>query len=252
MTNDEQRLARAGDYVLGLMSDEERERAEHDMERDTAFREAVLAAAQHFHKLDLTATAEPVPSDLWQKVSERIAGLPQMQLPEPTAAPFGKPTVPQQTIPQGFGLHALGGRRGFAMAASLAAACAIGYFGALATATKPQPVVVVVLDTPANTPGAIFEAYADDSVRIVPLENFTVPAGQTMQVWTLYDKAVGPVSLGTIGTSATEVRLQGPHLPLPKPEQLYEITLEPAPGSPTGKPTGPILVKGFARQPARG
>jgi anti-sigma-K factor RskA len=71
-----------------------------------------------------------------------------------------------------------------------------------------------------------------------------------MQVWTLYDQEVGPVSLGTIGRDAAEVTLQGPRLPRPKPDQLYEITLEPSPGSPTGKPTGPILVKGFARQPA--
>ena len=77
-----------------------------------------------------------------------------------------------------------------------------------------------------------------------------MPEGQTMQVWTLYDPAVGPVSLGTLGRDAAEVVLQGPHLPRPKADQLYEITLEPAPGSPTGKPTGPILVKGFAKRPA--
>lgn len=31
--------------------------------------------------------------------------------------------------------------------------------------------------------------------------------------------------------------------------QLYEITLEPSGGSPTGRPTGPIQVKGFAKSP---
>ena len=41
----------------------------------------------------------------------------------------------------------------------------------------------------------------------------------------------------------------GARLPEPKAGQLYEITLEPAPGSPTGRPTGPILVTGFARYP---
>ena len=33
-------------------------------------------------------------------------------------------------------------------------------------------------------------------------------------------------------------------LPPPKPDQLFELTLEPATGSPTGRPTGPILFKG--------
>jgi anti-sigma-K factor RskA len=34
-------------------------------------------------------------------------------------------------------------------------------------------------------------------------------------------------------------------LPGPGPDQLFEITLEPRTGSPTGRPTGPILYKGL-------
>jgi anti-sigma-K factor RskA len=45
------------------------------------------------------------------------------------------------------------------------------------------------------------------------------------------------------------VILQGPQQPLPAGGQLYEITLEDAPRSATGRPTGPILVKGFATIP---
>ena len=54
--------------------------------------------------------------------------------------------------------------------------------------------------------------------------------------------------LGTFSDPRT-VNLTGPELPEPASGQLYEITLEPAPGSPTGRPTGPILVKGFVRPP---
>jgi anti-sigma-K factor RskA len=247
MNVEEDRMARAGDYVLGLMSDEERGRAEHDVVHDEAFRDAVFAATQQLHRLDLTAAPDPVPGDLWARISRRIADLPQLDPSVERAAPHsGTRAVPVGPArPRSAFVW-----RSMAMAASLLAACGIGYLGALATASQPKPVVVVVLDTPANTPGAIFEAYADDSVRIVPLEDFVVPEGQTMEVWTLYDPAVGPVSLGTLGREAMEVTLKGPHLPAPKTDQLYEITLEPAPGSPTGTPTGPILVKGFARQPA--
>jgi anti-sigma-K factor RskA len=100
-------------------------------------------------------------------------------------------------------------------------------------------------------PGAVFEAYADNSVRILSLDDFEVPAGKTLQAWTLYDQSVGPVSLGTFAKS-DEVRLKGPAQPPPKADQLYEITLEPESGSPTGKPTGPILVKGFCAKDDRG
>jgi anti-sigma-K factor RskA len=35
-------------------------------------------------------------------------------------------------------------------------------------------------------------------------------------------------------------------LPALRPNQLFELTLEPATGSPTGKPTGPIQFIGRA------
>lgn len=136
-----------------------------------------------------------------------------------------------------------------AMAASLLVAGGLGYLVGMFSATPGRPVVVVVLQTPELTPGAVFEAFADNSVRIIPLEDFVVPDGKVMEVWTLYDRTVGPVSLGTLARSETTTL--GSHgFPVPAAEQLYEITLEPSPGSPTGKPTGPILVKGFAKRPA--
>ncbi len=244
---EQDRKARAADYVLGLMNEDERERAERDLERDDAFRDIVFSLAQEFHKLDMTASPEPVPHRLWASISERIADMPQMQA-SPGSEPAEKTVLPGASITR-VGPQSFAGWRGALMAACLVAACGLGYVGGTIMTATPDPVVVVVLDTPENRPGAIFEAYSDDSVRIIPLEAFTVPQDRTMQVWTLYDKDVGPVSLGTIPASK-EIRLKGPHLPMPKAEQLYEITLEPAPGSPTGKPTGPILVKGFAKRPA--
>jgi anti-sigma-K factor RskA len=108
--------------------------------------------------------------------------------------------------------------------------------------------IAVLLNESDATPGAIVEAFADDSVRLVPLEQFDVPSGQVLQVWTLPDPQTGPVSLGTFADPAS-IRLSGPDLPAPNAGQLYEITLEPSPGSPTGRPTGPVLVKGYAKAP---
>jgi anti-sigma-K factor RskA len=42
----------------------------------------------------------------------------------------------------------------------------------------------------------------------------------------------------------TTLRLD--NLPKPQPGQLFEMTLEPSTGSPTGRPTGPVLNKGNA------
>ncbi len=135
------------------------------------------------------------------------------------------------------------------MAAGVMVALGVGYFAGNLGSRQPQPLVVAVLVNQTDAaPGAIVEAFADDSVRLVPLEDFVVADDQVLQVWTLPDPATGPVSLGTF-TDPHTIWLTGPQLPTPKAGQLYEITLEPAPGSPTGKPTGPILVKGFAKTP---
>ena len=74
-----------------------------------------------------------------------------------------------------------------------------------------------------------------------------MPAGRTLQVWTLWDQTRGPVSVGLIDR-ARRARFAVPTYPARK-EQIYEITLEPAGGSPTGRPTGPVLLKGFATTP---
>jgi anti-sigma-K factor RskA len=112
-------------------------------------------------------------------------------------------------------------------------------------------VIAVLLQSDGVTPAAIVEAFGDNSVHLVPLVDFDVPAGRVLQVWTLPDVETGPVSLGTLDR-AREVQFPGPALPGPRDGQLYEITLEPSPGSPTGRPTGPILVKGLARPPVKG
>ena len=59
---------------------------------------------------------------------------------------------------------------------------------------------------------------------------------------------MGPTSLGLL-TPGETVTLDFAKLPMPLEQQLYEITLEQQGGSPTGRPTGPILAKGFAKRP---
>lgn len=239
---DEDRKALAGEYVLGLLDDAARADVELRMADDPALRKMVLALAHQMNKLDAALPADPVPSDLWNRIKGRIGGVTQDGAPAPA------PRVSAVPASESARRTSLRSRAWPAMqiAASLLIAFAAGYGIRWLTTDTPDPVVLVVLQTPENVPGAIFEAFADNSVRILPLEDFAVPEGKILQVWTLYDENVGPVSLGTL-PRAEAAHLTGQPLPRPVAEQLYEITLEPAPGSPTGRPTGPILVKGFAQ-----
>lgn len=255
--NREERMARAGDYVLGLMDDAERERAERDMEHDGEFRTCVMAMAERFHVFDRTVEPQPVPEGMWPAIAERIAAMPQLSADDALRERLKAAALPQPDPDRrGFlgvrrpAPHQLGGLRGLLLAACLIGAAGVGYLVGQSSVVAPEPVVVVILADEQDVPGAFVEAYANDAVRIVPLRDFEVPAGKTLEVWTLYDADVGPVSLGTF-QRPTDIVLQGPDQPQPRPEQLYEITLEDAPGSPIGRPTGPILVKGLAVRPPR-
>ena len=79
MASEGERMARAGDYVIGLMSDRDRERAERDLEVDPAFRDAVMALAERMRLFDRSAIGENDGEDRWRQIAQRIAALPQMR-----------------------------------------------------------------------------------------------------------------------------------------------------------------------------
>ena len=70
-------------------------------------------------------------------------------------------------------------------------------------------------------------------------------SGRSYELWSISNNNPKPVSLGLVGASEFTTR------PLPQgfntsamPAASYAISLEPAGGSPSGVPTGPILFKG--------
>ncbi len=76
------RMDRAGRYVLGLMDGQERERAERDLEVDSAFREAMVEMAERLNAIGRPPASgehpEAVQRDPWMLIKERIEALPQM------------------------------------------------------------------------------------------------------------------------------------------------------------------------------
>jgi anti-sigma-K factor RskA len=223
---------RAGEYVLGLLSDDERDAFEDELARSAGARLALRQARERFAELDATAPHVSAPPTLWSRIE---AGLD---------TPFGDTTsnvVPlRRRAPTRFW-------HGFATAAVAAAVLLAVGFGTLRSLFAPAPELIVVLLNAQSQPAAIVEAYHGQRVRVVPLERFNLPAGKALQVWTLPSRDTGPVSVGLIeGTSATTMDND---LPAPRIDQFYEITVEQEGGSPTGKPTGPVVAKGFARAP---
>lgn len=151
MGNGSDRIDRAGRYVLGLMDDEERERAERDLEIDPAFRDAMVEIAERMHVFDRMPAPDKVPQDRWRLLKERIEAMPQMRPADQPVQPATRPldTAPPEpqvtfgrrrsdrmpgaiipaTSPEsvGTGLYSVPGRRALVLALCLIAAFAIGY-----------------------------------------------------------------------------------------------------------------------------
>ncbi len=222
----------AGEYVLGLLEDAELAQFERDLARDASLREEAARWQAQFAPLDASVQVMPVPATLWSRIEASLGSAQRER---------EIPSISQKLWDN------LGFWRGASFAGAFASLVLAVSVGLLAGRATPVPLVVAVLQTDDATPGAIVEAFHDGRVVVVPLRDIQVPEGKALEVWTLFDKARGPVSLGLIDRTR---RAQFSTANLPAREtQLYEITLEPATGSPIGRPTGPILMKGLAAAP---
>ena len=257
-------LALAAECALGVLSPPEMERAEARIAAEPDFAAEVERWRQQLSAFDRTAPVQPLPPDLWSRIDA--------QLDQPRAAAPIMLTEPSLETSRAAQLREEGRlpitsseaaadsrRRLFEMVWNSLNFWRIGGLGAAAAAiiiatglgvqlrqARSVPVLVAVLQTPDNQTAAIVNAFADGRTELVPLTSFTVPAGKVLEVWTLWDRQIGPRSVGLLQTMAA-ARLMLDDLPRGA-GQLFEITLEPAGGSPTGKPTGPVLAIGRAAQ----
>src|SRR5687767_8447358 len=132
--------------------------------------------------------------------------------------------------------------RATAMGATVAALVLAVGLGFAIRAARQQPVMIAVL-LDGDRAGAVVHTFADGRHVLLPLTSIEVPRGRALQVWTLPSRERGPVSVGLMNQART-LELSLENLPATRPDQLFEITLEPESGSPTGRPTGPVLFKG--------
>ncbi|MCZ7853561.1 MULTISPECIES: anti-sigma factor [Agrobacterium] len=222
----------ADDYVLGLLDALEAEAIEAALVHDDALRAAVSRSRERFLPLDTTVEPAAIKDDLWEKIETRL-------LPQTGAAYATSPKTANDNRSNSWRGIALS-----AIAASFLLAAGLAF-----SLTRPiDPLVIAVLLDENGQVKAVVEDFGNEKATVRMLADFAVPRDKTIQLWTLPSKEVGPVSLGLI-EGVRSAKLEGPALPAPRSDQLYEITLEQAGGSPTGRPTGPILAKGFARMP---
>lgn len=222
----------ADDYVLGLLEASDAEAIEAAMERDGELRAAIAKSRERFLPLDTGVEPAAVNGELWNNIESR--------LPPQDKSTANRPIRTANDNKR---------NRWRSIAISAIAATVVLAAGLTFSLTRTaEPLVIAVLLNEAGEVQAVVEDFGNEKATVRMLADFAVPQDKTIQLWTLPSREVGPVSLGLID-GVRSARLEGPVLPTPRSDQLYEITLEQAGGSPTGRPTGPILAKGFARMP---
>ena len=214
-TDPEARDALAAEYVLGTLEAREAAEVERALPRDAALAGAVAAWEARLAPLQALAVPEAPPPDLWPRIEASLA---------PAPAPARRPRA---WFPW----------RGLALGASAVAAG----LAAFILVRPPEERLMTVLLTSRDQPAWIVEADGG-AIRLSSLNPQPAPPDRALQLWALPQGATAPTSLGLI---PPEGRITvTPAGIRPEPNMLIEITLEPPGGSPTGRPTGPILFIG--------
>ncbi len=219
----------AGEYVLGTLTAAQRRQVAQRMQNEPVLRSAVEEWERRFLPLTSLVEEQEPSSQLWPRI------LKDLRRQSATAQSSWSAWWNDVRFWRGLAAS------GFAAAAVLVAVMIMR-----PTAPLSGPNFMVVLVEPQErTPGWIVQASADKQLTLTPLRPVSVPGQKSLQFWTKGEGWDKPVSLGLVEPGKT-VKLALDKLPPLQANQLFEITLEPENGSPTGRPTGPILFIGKA------
>lgn len=217
----------AGEYVLGTLPLAARLQVERRMQHEPLLRVEVDAWERRL--LPLTALAEPVePSpQLWARIAGNLR-------PQAVTAAGGWRRWWDD-------LRLWRALAGLALAASFVLANIV----LLRPEVEHTAYMVVLVSPQERNAGYIVQASLDHQLTLTPLEGTPVPSQKALQFWTNGQGWAKPMSLGLV-TPKRPLKVALGKLPAVQAGQLFEITLEPEAGSPTGRPTGPILFIGKA------
>jgi len=201
--------ALAAEYVLGVLSLAERSAVEARLKNDSAFVARVAAWENRLSPLNDDYAEVPAP-DLMPRIEARLFPVAE----KPARRPL------------------FGWLSGAATAAAIAIAAVVMF-----TPPAPPPVVATLGEADASLR---FEARFDgQALTVTRVAGTAAPQGQVQQLWIIAPDAA-PVSLGL---------LEGESIAVPYPAApagwTLAVSVEPAGGSPTGAPTGPVVAAGL-------
>jgi anti-sigma-K factor RskA len=276
MAYSEDHIALAAEYALGTLDADERAQAEAMMSIDKDFAAMVDAWAYKLGALNqMVGSVEPS-AEVWDRI-KAATGLSGTQmplvLPEAPVTPVAEPAAAATVAPETGNVVAFPGParrwRNIATAMSAIAAALIAIVvtqvvrpDLLPDSIRPKPrtQVVEVKAPPAPAPAqyvAVLQKDGGSPAFILTVDgasrNFTVrkvgdtaaEPGKSYELWVISDRLGAPRSLGVIGEGDFTTR---PTLASYDPNIVktatYAVTVEPAGGSPNGKPSAAPVFAG--------
>lgn len=231
----------AAEYVLGVLDTDARRDARRRMRTDHAFAAEVAAWEMRFAAW--LAAFEPVaaPAQAWERI--------QRSLGWTAAQPARSDTAPARG----------GFWRGLALGGfALASVCAVALVLTLRRTPEPLPAPPPIVENRVLEPDMVASIAADDgramlvasihsqtgAMTVAPAGDMQVPTGSAAELWLIPADGT-PRSLGVIDPQhaarmVVPAALRGGLAA----DALLAVSIEPAGGSPTGLPTGPVVAKG--------
>ena len=217
----------AAEYVIGTLRGRARARFQALQRYDPELRRIVAEWEARLTPLSVAAGEIAPPARVWRTVAQRVAAA------------------------RGRGAWAgLAFWRGLAVT-STAFVLILAAFIGVAPRPEPPMAMVAVMNDDKGQPALVvswppMKAMREPYVRIKVVQEHPVMApGTTWEMWMLPGGKGAPVSMGLIGIDADQTMKVKPAL-ASRMEGAWGLAMsvEPAGGSPTGAPTGPVIFKG--------
>jgi anti-sigma-K factor RskA len=270
--SEEERDLLAAEHAMGLLGGGELAEAERLAAADADFRERVARWSGRLAPLlDDVAPAAPS-AGLWAAIAQRIAPAADAPAgagdPPPGETPAREAPAPVADAPASNVVQLrrkIGLWRGYSLAATALAASLALVLVTRPNANAPSPIVApapTAPPAPATPFAAVMEADgsatklaasydpASGNLVVTPVAGLSKAAGHSHQLWMIPPSAGGggagrPVPMGIIvpgapNRMAVPMALRAAMLT----GTTLALSVEPAGGSPTGAPTGPVIAAG--------
>lgn len=224
----------AMDMALGALDRGERRAAELRQRSDPAFRALVEAWTARLAPLDDATPKVRPPALVWQGIEDEITPPPRAAAPAPT--------------PRASWWNSLAVWRSLAFAGTAAAVIAIAQIGPAPVVppapSAPPQILVAAL---AGSDGTLLLSAAYDPMRgavVLTPATQRQDEGKSAELWVIEGKNP-PRSLGVIDIKDPNAHVLGAgQLKGLQSGATLAISIEPYGGSPTGRPTGPVVASG--------